>query len=94
MSPEAMGASFDDLVRRGFVGRVAAERLLEASLPDVQAARVRRGVDELLRGVEARLESLPDELPTRRDEIDFPSLYLRDHALARMAKIRATRRRR
>ncbi|NLE47949.1 MAG: hypothetical protein GX614_06085, partial [Sandaracinaceae bacterium] len=52
------------------------------------------GVDELLRGVEARLESLPDELPTRRDEIDFPSLYLRDHALARMAKIRATRRRR
>lgn len=94
MSPEAMGASFDDLVRRGFIGRRAASRLLGASELEVRAARVRRGIDELLRGVEARLESLPAELPAIRDEIDFPALYLRDHAWARMAKLRARRRRR
>lgn len=94
MSPEAMAASFDDLVRRGFVGRRAAERLLEAKELELRAARVRRGIEELRAGVEARLETLPSELPTIRDEIDFPSLYLRDHAWARMAKLRAQRRRR
>lgn len=94
MSPEALGASFDDLARRGFVGKKTALALLEARDTDLTSARVKKAMSELFRDLELKLRRLPDAVPSGTSEIDFASLYGRDHALARAAKARVVRRRR
>jgi hypothetical protein len=94
MSPEALGASFDDLARRNFIGRKTAEALLEARDAELATARVKKAMAELFRDLESKARRLPEAVPAGTSEIDFTSLYGRDHALARAAKARVRRRRR
>jgi hypothetical protein len=94
MSPEALGASFDDLARRNFVGKKTAYELLDAREAHLTSARVKKAMAELFRDLELKARRLPDAVPAGTSEIDFASLYGRDHALARAAKARVRRRRR
>ncbi len=90
-SPDALIASFTDLVRRGYVGPRSASRLVESSdaaqrvRPAPERRVLRQFTDELAR-------RLPDLEPPPRVpavEVDYAALFNRDKARARAAKTRA-----
>src|SRR5690606_16903891 len=74
MSPEALGASFDDLARRNFVGKKTALALLEARDEVLATARVKKAMSALFRDLEAKAKRLPGAVPAGTSEIDFASL--------------------
>lgn len=87
---ESLTESYLDLVRRGHVGALARERLLEA-IDEADEARF-AGTAPVLRAFAQSLEALPappSVAPAgERAEIDYVSLFSRDHARARAAKAR------
>lgn len=94
-SPDVLIASFTDLVRRGFVGRAAATRLL-AALAGADATRFATAVrplelfsEELAR----RVDDLGVPAPAETTTIDYVGLFSRDKARARAARQRARYRR-
>ena len=94
-SPDALVASFDEMVRRRYVGPRAAARILEAAevvepmLYATAADPIRTFVEE----VEKRLPTLDPPEPMEVSVIDYVDLFSRDKARARAARRRATWRR-
>jgi hypothetical protein len=90
-APDALTASFVDLVRRGYVGRAAGERILAVAAgihPRAYAAAapvLRAFVKEL----EPRLSTLGAPPPIERLEVDYLRLFERDRDRWRAAKARA-----
>jgi hypothetical protein len=90
-SPEALGASFMQLVDRRTIGKRAAEAIV-AVKDEIEPARFGAAAPVLSAFVDHVAELLPrlDDLPPlRRSALDYVGLFSRDHARARAAKIRA-----
>lgn len=92
--PDALIASFLDLVRRDQVGKGTASRLLEALEGDLAvystaAPVLREFGDELAE----RARDLGEPAPPQQPVIDYVRLFSRDRARARAARRRATWRR-
>ena len=95
-SPDALSASFMDLVRRGLVGRSAADQIRSAMENGDErrfagAAAVLRAFVEDLAGKVSDIGAAP---PVDRPVIDYVGLFSRDKARARAARRRAKGRRR
>jgi hypothetical protein len=90
-SPEALGASFQQLVDRRTIGKRAAEAIVAVG-PSIEpgrfgaAAPVLRAFVEHVRRLVPRLDPAP---PLKRVAIDYVGLFSRDRARARAAKQRA-----
>ena len=94
-SPDALLASFMDLHRRNYVGRVCGERLVEAAervepAGYAGAAPVLRSFGDALG---SRLATLHEPVFQKRPVIDYVDLFSRDRARARAARKRAVGRR-
>lgn len=93
--PDALTASFLDVVRRGYAGRPAAQRMLE-TLESADGAAF-AGATPVLRGFADELRARVDDLgPAPALEpltVDYMRLFSRDKARARSARRRARQRR-
>lgn len=94
-SPDALIASFMDMVRREHVGPRAAERVLAAvrEADAVRFATATRVLSAFADEIERRLPSLVEPTPAVLPTIDYVGLFSRDKARARAAKHRAIQRR-
>ena len=94
-NPEALFASFLDMVQRGYVGKRAAEGLL-AALDDSAVGSLGRALPQLrsvATQIEERLGDLGDPLAAGALEaIDYVGLFSREKARARAARRLAIRR--
>lgn len=90
-SPDALTASFMDLVRRSYVGRSTAERIVEtvAQTPPSRYAAAAPILAAFARELEARLPDLSDPAQLPQPELDYVALFARDRARAKAAKLRA-----
>lgn len=90
-APDALTASYMDLVRRGYVGRLAAEQIVG------QADRIRpRSYSTAAPVLKAFADELGERLPdlgqppsTEPVDVDYPRLFDRDQERSRAAKARA-----
>ncbi len=93
--PTALGASFDDLSRRGYVGASAGASLLEALGRGEASALF--GADVAIEAFEGYLQEkapqLREPLPLSPPEVDYVGLFPKDRARAKAGKARATWRR-
>jgi hypothetical protein len=94
-SPDALIASFMDMVRREHVGPRAAEQVLAAvrEADPVRFATATRVLRAFADEIERRLPTLVDPPPILLPTIDYVGLFSRDKARARAAKHRAISRR-
>jgi hypothetical protein len=90
-SPDALIASFMDMVRRGQVGRTAAERIIQAfDMRDrVRYAGATPALEAFAEDVDRRLSQLEDPPPLERVTVDYVGLFSRDKARARLARHRS-----
>ncbi|RLB52146.1 MAG: hypothetical protein DRJ42_15585 [Deltaproteobacteria bacterium] len=95
-SPDALIASFMDVVRRGHVGGGAARHIIEAfeSGDRARYAGAAPALEGFARDVERRLPELAEVEAVTHPEIDYVGLFTRDKARARAARGRARRRNR
>ncbi len=95
-SPDSLIASFTDLVRRRYVGPLAAERIVEAaagqSAPHEAAAAA--VLQHFATEVERKLPHLRPPPPVRSTALRYDEVFARDRARAHAAKARALWRRR
>jgi len=91
MSPGVLGASFLDLVRRGYVGTRCAAPLLAAleSSPSRGLSGVEPALVELESTLRDALGKLDEPAATEPPTIDYVALFSRDKARARAARARA-----
>ena len=90
-SPDALIASFMDMVRRGQVGRGAAERVLSAfeSGDPSRYAGAAPALEAFARDVGRRLPQLDEAPPMEKPVVDYVGLFSRDKARARAARRRS-----
>jgi hypothetical protein len=95
-SPDALSASFMDLVRRGYAGRSAASALVTA-VADADPRRfagAAPALEAFADDLETKAPSMPAPEPIERPVIDYVGLFSRDKARARAARRRARLRKR
>jgi hypothetical protein len=90
-APDALTASFVDLMRRGHIGRRAGERIVamsDAIRPRTYATAA-PVLSQFVKEVESRAASLADPPPIERVTVDYPMLFAREQERSRAAKARA-----
>ncbi|MCA9580503.1 MAG: hypothetical protein KC416_01835 [Myxococcales bacterium] len=95
-SPDALGASFMDLVRRGFLGKAVAQALdqeLEKARVSGAASRWGSPSRAFLEDIGPRLEGVPSIPSLERKDIDYVGAFSADRARSRAAKRRVRWRR-
>jgi hypothetical protein len=87
-SPDALIASFMDMVRRGQIGRITAEHLLEdfETGDSSRYAGAAPALEALAEDVERRLPGLQSPKPLDNPIVDYVGLFSRDKARARAAR--------
>jgi hypothetical protein len=90
-NPEVLVASFDDLVRRGYLSKRVVERILEAeaSIEPSTFGQASGPLRALAGAMEAAREELPDEVEVDGVREDYLALFVKDRARAKAAKRRA-----
>jgi len=91
-SVDGLVGSYEDMVRRGHLGSLAARRLADAreELAQTRLAGADDVVRRLVDALDARKDQWPDlSLDSQLAPIDYPGLFSRDKARARAAKRRA-----
>jgi hypothetical protein len=90
-NPEVLVASFDDLVRRGYLGKRVVDRILEAeaSIEPSTFGQASGPLRALAGAMEAAREELPDEVEVDGVREDYLALFVKDRARAKAAKRRA-----
>lgn len=93
-TPDALVASYTDIVERGHVGRRAADEIVEAfgHVEEAQFAKSYPKLDAFVTALEEAAKGIPVRAEPEAIEIDYVSLLSRDKARARLAKQRTMNR--
>jgi len=90
-NPEVLVASFDDLRRRGFLGKDLVDRIMEVSgtIEPSTFGQASGPLQSLVRAMEAGRAELPDEVEVDLVQNDYVTLFAKDRARAKAGKRRA-----
>ena len=90
-NPEVLVASFDDLRRRGFLGKDLVDRIIEVSgtIAPSTFGQASGPLQSLVRAMEAARAELPDEVEVDLVQEDYLTLFAKDRARAKAGKRRA-----
>ncbi|MEM7433861.1 MAG: phosphatase domain-containing protein [Myxococcota bacterium] len=90
-NPEVLGASFDDLCRRGYLSKRVVDRISVGAdnIDPATFGRASGPLRALVRSMEEAKPRLPEEVRVDPTRVEYPALFRKDRARARAAKRRA-----